>query len=183
VIVTGLVMWAAMVVILRVVLDARTFKVPGESMLPTLEQGDRFVTTESSRPDRGDIITFHAPLDVTRCGVARPARSACPRPAGPRGPIVFVQRVVAVGGDRISVRGGRVQLNGEPQHEPWARPDSTCGTCNLPREIRVPPGHYFTMGDNRGFSADGREFGPIPADWIIGEMRLRYWPLGRIGTP
>ena len=47
----------------------------------------------------------------------------------------------------------------------------------------MPPGHFFTIGDNRGFSADAREFGPIPADWITGEMRLRYWPLGRIGTP
>jgi signal peptidase I len=76
-----------------------------------------------------------------------------------------------------------VDRNGERQEEPWARPDGRCTTCNLPRAMRVPAGHFFTMGDNRGFSADGREFGAIPEDWIIGKMRLRYWPADRIGTP
>jgi signal peptidase I len=183
VIVTGIALWAAMVVILRVVLDARAFRVPSESMLPTLEPGDRFVTTQSSSPERGDIVTFNGPVDVTLCGVERSSRSPCPRPAGPRGETVFVQRVVAVGGDRISIRDGSVYLSGERQDEPWARRGDLCGNCDLPREVRVPAGHFFTMGDNRGASADGREFGPVPADWIIGELRLRYWPPGAIGTP
>ena len=39
------------------------------------------------------------------------------------------------------------------------------------------------LGDNRGASADSREWGPVPEEWIIGEVRLRYWPPGRVGSP
>jgi signal peptidase I len=95
--------------------------------------------------------------------------------------VVFVHRVVAVGGDRLSVRDGRVYLDGVRQREPWVRPDRECASCNLPREVTVPAGHYFVMGDNRGGAADSRDWGPVPADWVIGKARFRYWPPGRIG--
>ena len=53
--------------------------------------------------------------------------------------------------------------------------------CNLPREITIPKGEYYMMGDNRGESADSREWGPVPKKWIIGKAFMTYWPPGRIG--
>ena len=94
----------------------------------------------------------------------------------------FIKRVVAVGGDRLSVKGGRVYLNGRLQKESFIRGDAQCSICNLPKEIMIPKGHFFMMGDNRGESADSREWGPVPRDWIIGEARVTYWPPGKIGT-
>lgn len=46
--------------------------------------------------------------------------------------------------------------------------------CNLPREITVPPGHVFVMGDNRGNATDSRHHGPIPEDWVIGKVLFQY---------
>jgi len=63
----------------------------------------------------------------------------------------------------------------------FARLDPECGTCNLPREITIPEDHYYMMGDNRGESADSREWGPVPKKWIIGKAFMTYWPPGRIG--
>jgi signal peptidase I len=97
--------------------------------------------------------------------------------------VSFIKRVVAVEGDRLSVRGGRVYIDGRPEREPYARLDEGCPTCNHPEEITIPEDHYFMMGDNRGASADSRDWGPVPEEWIAGEVRLRYWPPGRIWLP
>jgi len=83
----------------------------------------------------------------------------------------------------VSVRGGRVFINGERQVEGYIRPDDECGICNLPTPITIPSGHLFVMGDNRGESADSREWGPVPTDAVIGKVQLRYWPPGSFGVP
>ena len=90
--------------------------------------------------------------------------------------------MVAVGGDRLKVIDGRVYINGKRQKEPFIRPDDECGICNLPEEITIPKGHFFMMGDNRGESADSREWGPVPKKWMIGKAFVTYWPPDRIGT-
>jgi signal peptidase I len=184
IIATAVVLWATMAAILFGVLDARAFRVPSESMEPTLEVGDRLVVTKVSEPSRGDIVIFNPPLGAmtAECGVEHSRASACPRPTERPVDLPFIKRVVAVGGDRLSIRGGRVYLNGERQDEPFARA-GRCGPCNLPREITVPQGHLFLLGDNRTASADSREFGPVPDDWVIGAVRLRYWPPGSAGLP
>jgi signal peptidase I len=184
IIATAAVLWAVMAVVLLGVLDARAFRVPSESMEPTLDVGDRLVVTKVSEPSRGDIVVFDPPLGAmtAECGVRHSRDSACPRPT--RGPVEvpFLKRVVAIGGDRLSFRAGRVYLNGERQDEPFARAGK-CLACDLPSEITVPQGYSFLVGDNRATSADSREFGPVPNDWMIGKVRLRYWPLGALGTP
>jgi signal peptidase I len=90
--------------------------------------------------------------------------------------------VVGVGGDRIAVRGGHVVRNGRLQSEPFIAPCAGGQGCDLPRAITVPRGYVFCMGDNRGASDDGRFWGPIPVDWVIGEAFATYWPPKRIGT-
>jgi signal peptidase I len=114
--------------------------------------------------------------------VDHPDNQACPEPTGDRSDTNFIKRVVGEPGDRLSVRRGRVFIDGEPLEEDYARLSNTCATCNLEKEVTIPPDHYFMMGDNRGESADSREWGPVPKDWIIGNAFSTYWPPRRIGT-
>jgi signal peptidase I len=156
-------------------------------MVPTLEVGQRVLVDRVSfrfgNPDRGDIVVFKPPAgaDSTMCGVERRSDEACPKETPERSDTNFIKRVVAVPGDRLKVLEGSVYINGKRQKEPFVRPSPDCGTCNLPREITIPDGHYYMMGDNRGESADSREWGPVPKKWIIGKAFMTYWPPGRIG--
>jgi signal peptidase I len=166
----------------------KPFRIPSESMKPTLAIGQRVLVDRVSfrfgDPDRGDIVVFKPPAgaDDNVCGVRHSSESACPRPTSRRSDTNFIKRVVGVGGDRLKVIDGRVYLNGRRQKESYIRPDSGCGICNLPREITIPKGHFFMMGDNRGESADSREWGPIPEKWMIGQAFATYWPPRKIGT-
>jgi signal peptidase I len=169
----------------------KPFRIPSESMVPTLEIGQRVLVDRLTKNfgdyERGDVLVFKPPAgaDNSRniCGVEHnEARSACPRPTDEQSDTNFIKRVVGVGGDRLSVRAGRVYIDGQPLEEPYARIDDSCPICNLPQEIRIPEGHYFMMGDNRGASADSREWGPVPEDWVIGQAFATYWPPGKIGT-
>jgi signal peptidase I len=166
----------------------KPFRIPSESMVPTLDIGQRVlvdrVTKNFSDYDRGDVLVFKPPAgaDTNACGVRHSSRSPCPEPTDGKSDTNFIKRVVAVEGDRLSVRGGRVFINGTPQREPYARLDDACPICNLPQEITIPEDHYFMMGDNRGASADSREWGPVPRDWVIGQAFATYWPPGKIGT-
>ena len=146
-------------------------------MVPTLEVGQRVlvdrVSFRFSDPDRGDIVVFKPPAgaDANACGVehpppTRPARG--PRPE--RSDTNFIKRVVARG--RRPAEGDRRRgLHQRQAPEGAASRASTrrAGICNLPKEITIPKGYYFMMGDNRGESADSREWGPIPKKWIIGK--------------
>ena len=164
----------------------KPFRIPSESMVPTLEVGQRVLVDRVSykfgEPDRGDIVVFKPPAgQPSTCGVRRSDDQPCPRGTPERSDTNFIKRVVAVPGDRVKIMEGSVYINGQRQREPFARLDPECGTCNLPREIRIPEDHYYMMGDNRGESADSREWGPVPEEWIIGKAFMTYWPPGRIG--
>jgi signal peptidase I len=165
--------------------DPSGYRVPSESMLPTPEVGERVTVTGGSDPGRGDIVVFHPPAGADRneCGTAHSRRSICPRPTADRSNVSFLMRVVAVPGDRVKIVAGIVYIDGERRREPYARVASACDVCDLPEEVTVPEGHYLMLGDNRAASADGRIWGPVPGDWVEGKLRLRYWPLGRLGTP
>ena len=169
----------------------KPFRIPSASMEPTLDIGQRVLVSRVnyhvSEPDRGDVVVFKPPLgaDNNECGVRGfepSSRSqACPRPTSGESEQNFIKRIVAVGGDRLKVEQGRVYINGRIQEEPYIEPDEGCQICNLPREIRVPPDHFFMMGDNRGESSDSREWGPVPKDNLIGQAFFTYWPPKRIG--
>jgi signal peptidase I len=169
----------------------KPFRIPSESMVPTLEIGQRVLVdrlTQKLGADfhRGDVVVFTPPegAESNTCGVERAPSRACPEPTEDRADTNYIKRVVGVGGDRLSIRGGRVYLGGRPQREPFARLEacSQNDECDLPRPIRVPEGHLFMMGDNRGASADSRLWGPIPEEWVIGQAFATYWPPGKIGT-
>jgi signal peptidase I len=172
----------------------KPFRIPSGSMEPTLDIGQRVLVSRVnyhlSDPDRGDVVVFKPPAGAddnrNECGVAgfeAPSRGQpCPRPTGERSDQNFIKRIVAVPGDRLRIERGRVILNGRTQDEPYIDADDACDICNLPKEITIPPDHFFMMGDNRGASADSRFWGPVPRDSLIGQAFFTYWPPRRIGT-
>jgi signal peptidase I len=186
-IVVGLVGLVIVLAALSAVLGLKPYRVPSESMRPTLEVGDRFVASKESDPKRGDIVVLHPPTGAAEniCGVRHDERSICPRPTtGTADGLNFVRRVVALPGERVSIRGGRAVIDGRVQKEPYVRvTDPSCEGCDLPRPVTIPAGHYLTLGDNRSEAADDRLTGPVAKTAIVRRARLRYWPPSRIGAP
>lgn len=178
---------------LAAVLFTKPYRIPSASMEPALEVSDRVLVRRGGLddPERGKIVVFNPPRQAETEGCRAPGfespeseRRACPRPAGGgESDQAFVSRVVAVGGDRVSIRRGRTYIDGKQADEDYLEGDAECAQCDLPREITIPPDHVFVMGDNRGESRDSREYGPIPDDAIVGPVMVRYWPPDRWGSP
>jgi signal peptidase I len=158
-------------------------------MEPTLDVGQRVLVNRFiyhfQDPEPGDIVVFHPPAGAdrgTECGVPHGGEEACPKPTPGESSQTFIKRIVAGPGDTLSVKDGHPVVNGvEKKDEPYINPCGSGGACNLPKAIKIPPGYYFMMGDNRGQSDDSRYWGPIPRGWIIGEAFATYWPPDRIG--
>jgi signal peptidase I len=173
----------------------KPYRIPSESMVPTLQKGQRILVDRFSHkiggdPKLGDVTVFVPPQGAVtnECGDrgegpfysgGASSRRSCDRPTAGKSDTTFVKRVVGVPGDTIAVSNGHVIRNGKPTKEPFA---SACSgsECNL-NPIKVPAGHYFMMGDNRGNSDDSRLGGRDPRDWIIGKAMVTYWPPSKIG--
>lgn len=172
----------------------KPFRIPSESMVPTLAVGQRVlvdrVTFRFGDPERGDVVVFKPPSGAeddesgeARCGAPRVEESACSRPTPTKSKTNFIKRVVGLPGEHLKVIKNRVYINGRRQDEPFIAKGTPCDDlCNLPREITIPRGEYFMMGDNRGASLDSRAWGPVPKKWLIGQAFASYWPPKRIGT-
>jgi signal peptidase I len=183
----------------------KPFRIPSPSMVPTLKVGQRVLVNRLGPhfgdPSRGDIVVFKPPKgadqsSVEHCGNTKepddghPCDTATPQQSSSN----FIKRVVAIPGDWIKVINNRVYLakgTTQPpppafkeQNEPFInKADHTCSDlCNLRKPIKIQPGHFFMMGDNRGQSDDSRQWGPVPKKWIIGRAFFTYWPPDRIGT-
>ncbi len=168
----------------------KPFQIPSGSMIPTLEINQRVLVNRTSYrfgdPSINDIVVFHPPLGADgpgpTCGVRRKEGEACSMPVGERSDTNFIKRMVAGPGDTLRIEGGVPIVNGNRAEEDFTRPcRSAGGGCDLPREITIPPDHYFMMGDNRGQSDDSRFWGPVPSKWIIGKAFATYWPPNRVG--
>ncbi len=144
------------------------FYIPSESMVPTLEVGDRVLANKFvyrfEAPARGDIVVFNAVEGNTQK--------------------TLIKRVIGLPGNKIELRRGELFLNGQRHNEPYVVNNpcvrGTPKTCSF-GPVTVPEEHYFVMGDNRAESADSRYFGPIPGDDIKGEAFVRFWPPDRAG--
>ena len=166
----------------------KPYRIPSESMEPTLDVGQRVLVNRIgnrwSDPEIGEILVFHPPKgsESNTCGARPKEGQPCPLPTSTRSDVNFIKRVVAGPGDRLSIRNGRVVLNGKLQKETFIRPCDSGAECTFPETITIPPGHWFMMGDNRGQSDDSRFWGPVPKKWIIGGAFATYWPPKRVGT-
>jgi signal peptidase I len=174
----------------------KPYQIPSESMEPTLDVGQRVLVNRFiyhlNDPSIGDIVVFHPPAGAdngTECGVKVNGREPeevgepCPKPTKAESSQNFIKRIVAEPGDTLSVKEGHPVVNGvEKKEESYIVPCGSAHACNLPKTIKIPPDHYFMMGDNRGASDDSRFWGPVPRSWIIGEAFATYWPPDRIGT-
>lgn len=174
------------VVWVGVVLFFKPYSVPSPSMRPTIVEGDRILVREGDHtPKPEELVVLRPPATADdfekACESGEPEEGlacATPSKAG-RATQSFVQRIVGSPGDRVEMQDGRVLRNGRPTDDAGFDPcdDPYCSFA----PITVPAGHWFTLGDNRGNSVDGRSFGPIPTDAIVGPVRFRYWPIDRLG--
>ena len=157
----------ALAVVISVVLNlfvVQVTEVRQRSMELTLEQNDRVLVSKLDyrfgTPQRGDIVVFNPPTDST---------------------IPYVKRVIAVGGDAIDLRDGKVYVNGKLIEYAATRGQPTtpqAATIRFP--FTVPEGAIFVLGDNRQSSSDSRTFGSVPVGNIIGKVILRFWPFDRL---
>ncbi|MDC1046613.1 signal peptidase I [Candidatus Pseudothioglobus singularis] len=173
------------------------FRVPSNSMMPTLLTGDFILVNkfdygfrlpisnsklvEFSKPNRGDVIVFRYPNYEKNPGYSG---------------VDFIKRIVAGPGDVISYRNDQLTINDNSMDikiiGPYIGVDSGKPMNNyklvqefidsMPHEIllnpkgrskelpeiTIPEGHYFVMGDNRAHSSDSRFWGFVPEDYIIG---------------
>src|SRR5690349_20560930 len=138
---------------------AQAFQVEQYSMEPNLLPHDRVLVNKFiyrfRTPHRGQIVVLKPPID--------PSRN-------------YIKRVVAVSGERVEIRAGRVYVNGRPLPELYLAV-ATGGTYG---PVVVPAHEVFVLGDNRGNSEDSRAFGFVPDRNLVGEAILIYWPPQRI---
>lgn len=178
----SLIEWVVVIVgavVLAVVIKTflfQAFYIPSESMVPTLEIGDRVLVNKLSYRlhgvHRGDIVVFERPpLDQTTGENIED----------------LIKRVIGLPGDRIVIRDGHVYINGQLLSEPYL-PSGTktengpTDKCTDDKPCVVPEGSLWVMGDNRGSSRDSRWFGPIPERDVVGRAFFRIWPLNRFGS-
>ena len=163
----GTALWLLLALALRwLVVEPRW--IPSGSMLPTLQLEDRVLVQKllhrlGVNPGVGAIVVFHPPEALLEAGYNPEA--------------ALIKRVVAVGGDRVEVREGRLWRNGEAVDPDWAQAPMGYGLAPL----LVPAGHLMVLGDNRNASLDSHLWGPLPEKDVIGTAIWRYWPLQRFG--
>ena len=149
---------AAVYATLIVTFGFQVARVDGLSMAPTLEDHDRLIVNklvyEIGEPRPGDIVMLYYPLNPDK---------------------MFVKRVIAKEGDTVRIVDGHVYVNDVPLHDDY-----------VPEEFRshddwgptvVQQGYYFVMGDHRNNSSDSRHWGPVPKKYIVGKVKLRWWPI------
>ena len=176
----------------------KPYRIPSGSMEPTLKVGQRVLVNrigmDLGNPHVGEVVVFHPPqgAEQEECGpaphVVKLGGAPCAAPIPSKdGGTNFIKRIVAGPGDEIYIREGHVFRKPAGKSEFVREKDSyirACGSsqeCNFTTPIKIPPGHWFMMGDNRGESDDSRFWGPVPTGWIIGGAVFTYWPPDRIG--
>jgi len=147
-------------------------EIKGNSMLPNFVNGELLLTDKLSYqlgdPQSGDVVVFKAPPSEP-C-----SEDECE----------YIKRVIGVPGDRVKVEGGRVYLNGRLMDDSFLSEGMVTEPGAFSQagvEKVVPVDQYLCFGDNRSHSRDGREFGTIKRELIVGKAFFKYWPIKSIG--
>lgn len=155
---------AAIVIPIRYFL-IQPFFVSGASMQPQFHNGEYLIIDEltyrTREPKRGDVIVFRYPKDTSQ---------------------FYIKRIIGLPGETVQVKDEKVEIFNEENpwglllDEPYLRNgDVTRGDIY----VKVEPGHYFVLGDNRQASSDSRMWGTVEKKYIIGKVWLRAWPPDR----
>jgi signal peptidase I len=153
-------------------LSCDVMSVTSNSMSETLRPGDLILVDRSHRllralgsrgirPARGQLVVFH-----------------------PAGEDAQVKRLIGIAGDRVHIESDTVVRDGTPVDEPYLAPLAARENWPLtrgggaPRDIVIPPGHGFYLGDNRSASYDSRHRGSVPDTAIVGVVRF-VWRRGQ----
>lgn len=168
--------------------------IPSESMVPTLQIGDRLVIEKATRwfhpPERGDVVVFyppepdailhHDPLSfvMRSTGFSSLFHNSSDDPIDK----AYIKRLIGLPGDTVwMINNHGMVINGQLLEEPYINAVGLeCGNLCLP--VTIPDDHYLLLGDNRNRSKDGRFFGFVHKDRLVGRAVFRIWPLARIGA-
>jgi signal peptidase I len=149
---------AAVYATLIVTFGFQVARVDGLSMAPTLEDHDRLIVNklvyEIGDPRPGDIVMLYYPLNPEK---------------------MFVKRVIAREGDTVRIVDGKVYVNDLPLHDEYVPAAFRSHDDWGPQVIQQ--GYYFVMGDHRNNSSDSRHWGSVPKKYIVGKVKVRWWPL------
>lgn len=149
------------------------------SMYPTLQDGDIVLLAKFGEVGHGDIVSFKSMLKITKRDLE--SINFLQRIFNREGDRkILIKRVLAVPGDTIAIKDGKVYRNGVVMYEPYVK--EIYDGKDFEEQV-VPADSYFLVGDNRPRSFDGRDFGFVKKEDIIGKVLFRFWPLNRIGKP
>jgi len=142
--------------------------VQGASMQPTYENQDVIIVSKLSEINRFDQIVFEAPNENE----------------------YYIKRVIGLPGDTVEMKDDILIINNQEYEEPYVKRDDDNPfqkrvTENFTLEEvtgqdTVPEGYLFVLGDNRLRSSDSRHYGLIPIDSVLGESKIRIYPLTNI---
>ncbi|MDJ1121533.1 signal peptidase I [Olsenella sp. YH-ols2217] len=149
------------------------YEIPSESMINTIQVGDRIlgekITYRTRDPEAGEVVTFLDPEDSST---------------------TLIKRVIATPGQTVDLQNGVVYVDGVAQDEPYVLGKPTdpierhAETLDGPVSYPYTLGddEYWVMGDNRTNSLDSRYFGPITRDMITSRAWVTFWPLNDVGV-
>jgi signal peptidase I len=168
--------YAVVLTLILRVFVVQAFRIPSESMVPTLLVGDFLFVNKLEygpkipfthlrlpgygKPKPGDVIVFQYPLEPSRD---------------------YIKRCVATGGQTVEVKDKELYVEGKQRVEPYAlHGDPMVQPAGFgPRDnfgpYTVPPDNLFMMGDNRDNSNDSRFWGPVDFDLVKGRAMFIYW--------
>ncbi|WP_288226771.1 signal peptidase I [uncultured Enterococcus sp.] len=146
--------------------------VKGDSMDPTLADGERVIALKNTEIKRFDIVTFPAPDDEGKN---------------------YIKRVIGLPGDTIEYKDDQLYINGKKTDEPYLDEYKGDLTDSQPLTYdftlkdlygseKIPEGELFVLGDNRRISKDSRIIGMIKEKNIMADVKFVFWPLNRFGT-
>ncbi len=149
----------AAIAVLVATLWLPVLQIYGNSMTPTLKEGEIVVTIKSQNYECGEVVAFYYNNKI------------------------LIKRVIAGPGEWVDVkRDGTVYVDGKRKEEPYVK-EKALGDSDVDFPYQVPESRIFVMGDHRSTSIDSRNtaVGCVAEEQIVGKIVFRIWPLSEFG--